>query len=82
MCKQAEGIGVALESGPAIRIRSASRADAVRFLPRICAYGTLARVAERRVAQVVCQTGDGHDGAYFRQMAVVQFQMQGKQLFG
>ena len=75
MGKYAEGIGVALEMGKVVP-------QGGRHLRLQCLagtlgeeglYGFLARMAEGRVAQIVCQAGGTHDGAYLLKERVFQF---------
>jgi len=82
--EQAEGIGVAFEVYQVLPFEFREllpQAQSVSFR-EISADGPFARVAERRVAHVVCQAGSRHDGADFRQVALVKLGMEGEQELG
>lgn len=75
MCQQAEGIGIAVEVDKVCPL-GFSHLTAI-FKPwtfkEICSYGSFARMAERRIAHVVSQTGGTDNGAELSKLTIVQF---------
>ena len=43
--------------------------------------GSFSRMSERGISQVVCQTGGRNDGAYFGEVAALQFRVAGNEGF-
>lgn len=85
MGQQSEGIGIAFKMNQVIPLLL-TQSGRVQFVPiglqplavsltEESAYGLLARMTERRVAQIVSQTGCRYDGTQFRYMSLLQFGM-------
>lgn len=75
--EQTESIGIAIEVGdvsPLLRSELPFVFDAFTFA-EVGGDGTLARMAERWVAHVVCQTGGRDNGTYLGEEGAVQFGM-------
>ena len=85
MGQQSEGIGIAFKMNQVIPLLLA-QSGRVQLIPiglqpltvsltEESAYGLLARMTERRVAQIVSQTGCRYDGAQLRYMGISQIGM-------
>jgi hypothetical protein len=77
MNQQTESVGIPFEVCqvfPFVSFQHVLQLQALSF-GKVCSDGFLAGMAERRVAEIVCQTGCRNNGSYFGDMGVLQFRM-------